>query len=281
MKSLCTPPRFSLNPHLSPIQKKKGKKKVLIIGGPTATGKSDLAFSLAQLLGGEIVSADSAQVYRGMDIGTAKPSVEEQGLITHHLINLCDLSTSYNVAQFYDDARSSLRQIATRDNVPIVVGGSGFYLHALLYGPPLGPPSKPEVREQLEQQIRELGAEVLYERLQMLDSVYAATISEFDRHKIIRALEIMAISEKKVSDFPKPTCLKEEDYDFRCWFTYYPKEILYPRIEKRCDEMIEKGFLEEVRQLEKVGIRKNSAASQAIGYRQALEYLEGGQTKED
>lgn len=257
------------------------KKRILVIAGPTAAGKTKLSLSLAQAIGGEIISADSAQVYRGMDIGTAKATPEERSLITHHLIDVCDLPTLYNVAEFYKAAQSAFKDIAVRENVPIVVGGSGFYIHSLLYGPPHGPPSSPEVRQQLEKQMKELGPEVLYERLQMLDSEYAATISEYDRHKIIRSLEIMAIAERRVSDFPKPGKLQEQEWDFRCWFIYYPRERLYSRIEIRCEEMVRKGFLQEVRDLEKKGLRSNLSASQAIGYRQALEYLESPQTEED
>ncbi len=165
--------------------------------------------------------------------------------------------------------------------MPIVVGGSGFYIHALLYGPPAGPPSIPEVRRQLEKQLAELGVEVLYERLQMLDPDYAATISEHDQHKIVRALEIMALSEKRVSDFPKASGKEEVEFDFRCWFIYYPREKLYARIELRCEEMVRKGFLDEVKEMEAKGLRLNSSAAQAIGYRQALEFLDSPQTKED
>ncbi len=257
------------------------KKRVLVIAGPTGSGKTALSLSLAAALGGEIVSADSCQVYRGMDIGTAKVFPEERAAIAHHLIDICDLHCIFNVAEFYKHAQEAFRQITTRENVPIVVGGSGFYIHALLYGPPQGPPSNREVREQLEKQMRDLGPEVLYERLQMFDPHYAATISEFDRHKIIRALEIMALSEKRVSDFPKPDKLQEQEYDFRCWFLYYPRERLYARIEKRCEEMIQKGFLDEVKTLETLGLRENPTASQAIGYRQALEYLSSSQSSED
>jgi len=262
-----------------PFQGKK--KRILVIAGPTASGKTKLSLSLAQAVGGEIISADSAQVYRGMDIGTAKASPEERALIAHHLIDICDIGSPYNVAEFYKDSQEALKEIASRDNVPIVVGGSGFYIHSILYGPPHGPPSMPEVREQLEKQMKELGPEVLYERLQMLDPEYAATISEFDRHKIVRSLEIMAISERRVSDFPKPGKLQEQEWDFRCWFIYYSRERLYSRIEIRCDEMIRQGFLDEVRQMEKQGLRKNLSASQAIGYRQALEYLDSPQKEED
>lgn len=257
------------------------KKRILIIAGPTAAGKTQLSLSLAQAVGGEIVSADSCQVYTGMDIGTAKAAPEERALIAHHLIDICPISQPFNVAEFYKSAQEAFQEITSRDNVPIVVGGSGFYIHALLYGPPQGPTSIPEVRQQLEKQMRELGPEVLYERLQILDPDYAATISEYDRHKIVRALEIMALSERKVSDFPKPNHLQEQKYDFRCWFIYYPRETLYKRIDARCEDMVRKGFLEEVKALEKEGLRQNSSAAQAIGYRQALEFLASPQTEAD
>lgn len=257
------------------------KKRILVIAGPTASGKTQLSLSLAAAIGGEIVSADSAQVYRGMDIGTAKVSAEERALIAHHLIDICDLTVSYNVVEFFKLAQHAFQDIFSRENVPIVVGGSGFYIHTLLYGPPNGPPSIPEVREQLEKQMKELGPEILYERLQMLDPEHAATISEQDRHKIIRSLEIIALSERRVSDIPKANKLQEQEYDFRCWFIYYQKERLYSRIEIRCDEMIRQGFLQEVRELETKDLRKNPSASQAIGYRQALEYLDSRQTEED
>lgn len=145
--------------------------------------------------------------------------------------------------------------------------------------PPCGPPSIPAVREQIERQINNFGSEVLYERLQILDPTYAATISEHDRHKIVRALEIIALSEKRVSDFPKPT-LEEQHYDFRAWFIYYPREKLYSRIEMRCDDMVKKGLLEEVKRLERQ-IRNNPSTAHAIGYRQALEYLSSPQTDVD
>jgi tRNA dimethylallyltransferase len=268
-------------PQKQKVPPQQRKKRVLVIAGPTASGKTKLSLSLAAALGGEIISADSMQVYRGMDIGTAKALPEERVKIAHHLIDVCDVKDPFNVAEFYNHVQDAFRQINARENVPIVVGGSGFYIHALLYGPPAGPPSCPEVREQLEKQMQDLGPEVLYERLQMFDPQYAATISEFDKHKIIRALEIMAIAEKRVSDFPKPDQLKEQECDFRCWFLYYPKTRLYSRIEKRCEEMIQDGLLEEVKALEEKGLKNNPTASSAIGYRQALEFLNSPQSEAD
>ena len=269
-----------LAPELQKIPVWSRKKRCIVIAGPTASGKTRLSLMLAQAIGGEIISADSCQVYRGMDIGTAKAIPEERALITHHLIDLCDIKEPFNVAEFYKAAQESIKDIILRDNVPIIVGGSGFYIHALLYGPPAGPPSVPKIREQLDRQMQDLGPEVLFERLQILDPVYAATISEHDRHKIVRALEIIALSEKRVSDFPKADS-QEQNYDFRCWFIYYPREHLYSRIELRCEEMIRQGFLDEVKELDKQGLRQNPSASQAIGYRQALDFLDSPQTEED
>lgn len=257
------------------------KKRVIVIAGPTASGKTHLSLKLAESLGGEIISADSCQVYRGMDIGTAKATPAERALIAHHLLDIRSIDEPFNVANFYDCCQAAMGDITLRENVPIVVGGSGFYVHTLLYGPPEGPPSMPDVRDLLDRQMREMGPEVLYERLQLLDPDYAATISEKDRHKIIRALEIIAVSERKVSDFVRPTKLRDQHYDFRCWFIYYSRESLYRRIEERCDRMIESGLLDEARDLDQRGIRLNTAAAQAIGYRQALEYLDSPQTPLD
>jgi tRNA dimethylallyltransferase len=268
-----------------PLRKKlpsrSPKKKVIVIAGPTAIGKTNISLSLAQTIGAEIISADSCQVYRGMDIGTAKVTPEERALITHHLIDICEISEVFNVAAFAKHAKKALTDIISRENVPIIVGGSGFYVRTLLYGPPMGPPSDKAVREKIETQMNELGPEFFYERLQLLDPVYAATISAQDRHKIVRAFEIMTLSERKVSDFPKPENVEEPDYDFRCWFLFSPRDFLYPRIEARCDEIIQKGFLDEVRMLDQKGLRDNPSASQAIGYRQAIEYLDSPQTEAD
>ena len=257
------------------------RKRIILIAGPTASGKTGLSLDLAGIIGAEIVSADSAQVYRGMDIGTAKATPEERALFAHHLIDVQDIDEPFNVAEFYKSCQEAFREIFARESVPIVVGGSGFYVHTLLYGPPSAPPSQPDVRDMLDRQMREMGPEVLYERLQILDPVYAATISERDRHKIVRALEIIALTDCKVSDFPKPNKEPDQEYDFRCWFVYYPREILYKRIEERCEEMLKNGFLEEVKDLDRKGIRINSSASQAIGYRQALTYLASPQTDAD
>ena len=259
----------------------KTKKKVIIIAGPTACGKSSLAMLLAELHGGEIISADSMQVYRGMDIGTAKATEEERKRIPHHLIDIRDLNESFNVVDFYYEARHCCQVVHGRENIPLIVGGSGFYLHSLLFGPPSGPPSVPELRKALEEESDKIGSEALYERLKHLDPQYANTITKHDKQKIIRALEIMTVTGKKVSKFSWKGRSKPQNYNFRCWFLYRPRDLLYKRIEERCDRMIAEGFLEEVVRLEKEGLRSNTSAVQAIGYRQAIEFLDSKQSKED
>ena len=257
------------------------RKKVIVIAGPTATGKSSFALKLAETIGGEIVSADSMQVYRGMDIGTAKPNAKERESVAHHLIDIRDLNETYNVVDFYFEARQACQLILSKNKIPIIVGGTGFYIHSLIYGPPSGPPSSPEIRKQLEEECQELGVEALYKRLEQLDLPYAHSITKNDKQKIIRALEIIKITGKKVSKLPWKSKKKMQNYDFRCWYLYRPRENLYKRIEERCDLMISEGLLEEVINLEKNGLKENTSASQAIGYKQALEYLRTERTSED
>lgn len=256
------------------------KKKVIVIAGPTGVGKTQLSLVIAKAIGGQIISADSMQVYRGMDIGTSKPKPLEREGIPHHLIDSRDLDEVFNVVEYYHEASQSIKEILDIGAVPIVVGGSGFYVHTLIYGPPSGPPSDPLLRDNLEQEMNTKGTEHLFNQLKDLDPDYALTITQNDRHKIIRALEIISLTGQKVSSAAPPSSENLDLYDFRCWFLYMPKESLYPRIEMRCDKMIAEGFIEEVKGL-KEDLRKNSTASQAIGYKQCLEYLDSPQTQED
>jgi len=257
------------------------KRRVIVIAGPTCCGKSKLAMQLAQAMDGEIVSADSIQVYRGMDIGTAKPSLEDRLTVPHHLVDIYGIHDSFNVVDFYYEARQACRQILDRGNVPIVAGGSGFYLHALLYGPPSGPPSLPEVRKAIEKEMNALGSEALYDRLSQFDPQYAKSITKNDKQKIVRALEIIKLTHKKVSQLCWKGRRRSQNYDFHCWFLHRPKGRLYHFIDERCEEMLKRGFLEEVKRLEQQGLRLNSSASQAIGYRQALDFFLTQQTAAD
>lgn len=258
------------------------RRKVIIIAGPTACGKTDLGISIAKAVGGEIISCDSMQLYRGADIGSAKPTPEQLREVPHHLINIRNIDEPFNVVDFYREAKEAYEKIVLRGGVPILVGGAGFYMQTFMCGPPQGPPSDQEVRRRLESDCDKFGPEMLYDKLSEIDPDYAQSITFQDRHKIIRALEIMTISGKKVTEIPKPS-LEDlpRNIHFHCWFTYYPKPILYERIEERCDEMIEKGLIEEVINLREVGLLENPPAAKSIGYRQALEFLESAQTEED
>jgi len=273
-----------LNPFAIPLRQKipthQRKKRIIVLAGPTGVGKTQISLMIARAIGGEIVSADSMQVYRGMDIGTAKVKPEERGSVRHHLIDSRDLDETFNVVDFYNEAVQGFHEIFARDHVPVVVGGTGFYIHALIYGPPKGPASVLEVRQKIEKEMDEQGALALYDKLKGLDPEYAQTITFRDRQKIVRALEIISLTHQKVSFFERSIEVSRE-YDFRCWFLYMPKEVLYPRIEARCDAMLAEGFLEEVRGLQEEGLGQNASASQAIGYRQALDFLKTAQSADD
>lgn len=268
-------------PKKDPVDPLSKKKKIIVISGPTAVGKTPLSLLIAKAIGGQIISADSMQVYRGMDIGTAKATKEERSSIIHHLIDSREIDESYSVMEFYREASQAINEIFSKGAVPIVVGGTGFYIHALIYGPPRGPASDPHLRSCLEEEMKRLGPQEMFDRLNKIDPEYASTITHGDRHKIIRGLEIVTLSDKKVSDLKVPPCFGLDLYDFRCWFLHYPKAVLYPRIEMRCDAMIQAGLIEEVKRLEIQGLSSNPTACQAIGYRQCLEYLHSAQTQED
>lgn len=256
-------------------------QKLILLAGPTACGKSQLALMLAELVGGEIISADSMQVYRGMDIGTAKASLEERERIPHHLIDIRSIQESFNVVDFYFEARQAIDSILARGRVPIVVGGSGFYFRVLIYGPPKGPPSVAPVREALEEEMRRVGSPLLYERLRQSDPDYAATISPQDRQKIVRALEIITLTGGRVTNHQWKQRSPLSDYAYHAWFIYRSRALLYASIDARCDQMLRAGLLEEVQRLEKQGLRTNPSVAQAIGYRQCLDFLDTPQSAQD
>lgn len=258
------------------------KKKMIIIAGPTATGKTEASIQIAKAISGEIVSADSVQLYKGTDIGSAKATLDQRRAIPHHLLDICNIRDYFSVVNFYDEVQSSCQEIFNHNRTPIIVGGAGFYIHTILFGPPKGPASDPLLRKSLENDADKFGLEMLYGKLKSLDPDYAESITPSDRHKIIRALEILALTGKKVSEIPKPS--REDvpkNLNFRCWFLYYPKEMLYDRIEQRCDEMIDNGLIDEVVKLKDKGLIDNPAVANAIGYRQCLQFLESRQTDAD
>ncbi|MDF2549783.1 MAG: miaA [Chlamydiales bacterium] len=252
---------------------------VLVLAGPTGVGKTALSLKLAKKLGGEVVSADAMQVYRGLDIGTAKIPLAEREGIPHHLIDIRSIQEGYNAAEFALEAKACCQDIYARGAYPIVAGGSGFYIQTLIYGPPNGPPSAPEVRQALEAELAALGSATLYARLRAQDPTYAATLTENDRQKMVRALEIISLTGKQVSAFSWKERKPDPSFQFHCFFLHLERPVLYQRIDQRCLTMRDMGLVEEVRQF-KEPLALNPSAKQAIGYRQTLEFLERGESDE-
>lgn len=250
------------------------RPRAIVLAGPTGCGKTDLSISLAQRLGGEIVSADSMQVYKNMDLGTAKPTVRQRDLIPHHLLDICEVKQLYNVCRFVEDAEKAINSVASRNRVPIVVGGTGFYLSSLLLGPPQGPPSDPCIRAELESQWERFGGNLAFEQLQKKDPDYAGKITRADKHKILRGLEVFALTNQGISALPWPRRDRANSIDFHSFFLHRPRDLLYRRLERRCDTILQRGLLDEVQQLLAQGLLDNSSACQAIGYKQALQFFD-------
>ena len=250
--------------------------KILIILGQTAVGKSALALKLAQKLGAEIISADSMQVYRGMDIGTAKPSKEEQKLVPHHLIDIRNPDEEWTVSDFVSET-TTLATLATQ--LPshlatnyIIVGGTGLYLWSLVNGytfPKVGADKK--IREKLER----LPLTTLYSQLSTIDPVSAAKIHPNNKKRIIRALEVCEITGKPVSQEKEKPRLLASGLNIKILGLSLPREILYQRINERVDQMIAKGLINEVTGLLAKGFAKNLPAFQALGYKEVIEFLDG------
>lgn len=255
---------------------------LIILSGPTAVGKSSLAVELAQKLNGEVISADSMQVYRGMDIGTAKIKQDEMQGIPHHLIDVCDLSALFNVVSFVQEAKKAIQTVRQKERVPILVGGTGFYIHALLYGEPEGPPADFSLRKELEKRWDNGESERIKEQLKEIDPEYFKTISSGDRRKMIRGLEIYESTNKPPSFF-KGFQRDQQMQDSNClpFFLHMERPNLYERINLRVEQMVEEGLIDEVSRLIPKGLKKNLTASQAIGYRQVLQYFSGHFTTEE
>jgi tRNA dimethylallyltransferase len=248
---------------------------VLAIVGPTATGKSALAMALAERLGGEIVNADALQVYRGFDIGTAKPDLAAQGRVPHHLIDILDPAERYSAGEFARRARLAIAEIQGRGRVPLVVGGSGLYLRALFQGLSPMPPSDPEVRGRLRQRLEAEGLAPLKEELRRLDPVTAQRLGAGDTQRVLRALEVAIVSGRPLSSWTAEQPFRTQSITaIRVGLTL-PRGILYDQIAGRVTQMLEAGWLEEVETLLRQNLSPTLPAFQAIGYRQLVRCLEG------
>jgi len=249
------------------------KPKVVIIGGPTATGKTSFAISLAKELDGEIVNADSMQVYREMDIGTAKPSKVQRATIPHHMLDVVYPDEPFNAALYRSMALPAITDIWERGKIPIVVGGTGLYIKTLRGGLLLCPEADPDLRARIREEYESLGPEHMYERLQQLDPEAAKKIHLNDRIRVMRAIEIYELTKRRPSELAKNHGFREKPFDDIVFCLYLDREVLYERINKRSEKMIEEGLVEETKRLLDKGYSPQLKSMQAIGYRHMVRFL--------
>ena len=252
--------------------------KLPIVVGPTASGKSALALAIAEEVGGEIVSCDSMQIYRRMNIGTAKPTEEEMSRVRHHMIDVVEPWENFSCADYARLAEKSIDDIISRDKTPIICGGTGLYLDALLRGGlPEIADSDEDYRAELCALLEREGAEKLHSMLAEVDPESAAAIHMNNTKRVIRALEIYRTSGRKKSELDKENSSLDGKYEPLAVGLFYPdRQVLYDRINKRVDMMVEEGLLDEVRALESEGVfERSKTASGAIGYKEFLGYLRG------
>lgn len=262
--------------------KQQEKKPLIILTGPTAAGKTSLSIELAKSIGGEIISADSMQVYKKMDIGTAKIRPEEMQGVPHYLIDELDPSEEFNVVAFVEKSKEAMKKIYATGHIPIIVGGTGFYIQALLYDIDFSQhEDKESYRKELEQLAKEKGKEYLYEILKKKDPEYATITHCNNVKKVIRALEYYKETGKKLSEHNEEQRQKESPYNFAYFVLYHDREELYDRINRRVDLMMEDGLLFEVESLIKEGYTKNLVSMQGLGYKEFFDYFDGRMTLED
>jgi tRNA dimethylallyltransferase len=254
---------------------------VLIIAGPTAVGKTDASLLLSQEWNAEIVSADSMQIYRGMDIGTAKPAPEQRKRVYHHMIDIVDPAQPYSVGDYLRDARSVIGAVRKAGGTPIVVGGTGLYIRALMRGLFHGPPADIELRERLLRKEADGGDGALYADLVRLDPEAAVKIHPNDLRRTVRALEVYYLRDRKLSEFQREHAFQDKPFAFRLVFLVRGRAELYARIERRVDRMIAEGLADEVKGLMLKGYGRNLVSMQAIGYQHFMDHFDGRTTHEE
>ena len=252
---------------------------LIVICGATATGKSDLAVALAEKLGGQIINADSMQLYKGMDIGTAKLSMEERKAIPHHLIDVLSVREEASVAQYQNDARNLIDQLLEQSIPAIVVGGTGLYIKAILDDLNF-PDTDPEVREKIARQAEELGVDVMHERLATLDPAAAAAIPKENVRRVVRALEVIELTGRPyTANLPRVGSTKYPNA--RQFGLVMERETLHERIDLRVEKMWDKGLVREVRDLMGEGLLEGRTAQAALGYAQIIKFAQGEMTEEE
>lgn len=255
---------------------------LLALVGPTAAGKSELALQLARRLKTDIISVDSAQIYRGLDIGTAKVTAEEQKLVRHHLIDLVEPDEDYSVADYQRDARAVIASLWQRGRLPFMVGGTGLYLRAVIADYAFGGRGKDEaLRARLRAEADAMGAGELHRRLEQLDPAAAAKIHPRDRRRIIRALEVLTLEGNPISRQVEDTQKREPPYRLLLYGLTLPRPLLYRAIEERTERMMAGGLIEEVKGLLEQGYPRSSPGLQILGYRQIVSYIAGEMGREE
>ncbi|MBF0411106.1 MAG: tRNA (adenosine(37)-N6)-dimethylallyltransferase MiaA [Desulfamplus sp.] len=249
------------------------KNKIVIICGPTGIGKTGFAIEIARRFNGEIIGADSMQIYKYMDIGTAKPDKSERELAPHHLIDFLEPDKEFDVGKYMETADAAINDISSRSKLPIVVGGTGFYIKALVHGLFRDRTVDADVIKRLEQEKDEKGSHILHERLALLDPEAAQRIHPNDSFRIVRALEVVEVTGNPISAFQKQHGFSSQRYIPLKIALYMDREELYQRIEQRVDIMIEQGFVDEVKSLINKGYGCDLKSMQSIGYRHICDFL--------
>lgn len=258
------------------------KKPLIILTGPTAVGKTKLSISLAKAIGGEIISADSMQVYKGMDIGSAKIKKEEMEGVPHYLIDVLEPKEEFHVVRFQQMAKAAMETIYANGHIPIVVGGTGFYIQALLYDIDFTENEEDHAyRQELEALAKEQGAAYLHNMLQQVDEVSANEIHANNIKRVIRALEFFKQTGTRISEHNAREREKESPYAF-CYFVLNDDRTkLYARIDQRIDEMVKEGLVSEVQKLKEQGATRDMVSMQGLGYKEILDYLDGRTSLEE
>ena len=257
-------------------------KPLIILTGPTAVGKTALSIRLAKAIGGEIISADSMQVYRHMDIGSAKITREEMEGVPHYLIDVLDPDEEFNVTVFQKMAMEAMEEIYSHGHIPIVTGGTGFYIQALLYNIDFTENGEDNsIRRELETLGQERGAGVLHRLLEDVDPDSAAEIHENNMKRVIRAIEYYRQTGERISEHNKRERQKKSPYDFLYYVVNTDRASLYERIDRRVDLMLEQGLVEEVMHLKSLGLTRDMISMQGLGYKEILDYLQGIYTMDE
>lgn len=252
--------------------------KLICLLGPTAAGKTEIAIQLAQRLNAEIISVDSRQIYRQMDIGTAKPTPEEQQAARHHLIDCVDISEPFSVADYQSLVDTAIADIQNRGKRVLLVGGAGLYFRAIVDGLFEGPGANPALRKQLEQEAAQLGVDTLYDRLRACDPESADRIHPNNIIRVIRALEVYELTGTPMSELQQQWHPEKQRYPFIAFGLTMPRALLYHHIEQRVDVMLANGLIAEVESLLAANYARDTIALQSFGYRELIAYLDGACT---